>query len=111
MRAKTEWKHNARKAVSAVLLLLPLAGVVAAGLGALDVRARLMNMYPPLYGGLLAGAVTAVALYVVVRLICFQVCLLSVLFCRDPETSDLRPQTLESRSQTLGLRPCMRDLT
>jgi len=67
-----EWKHNARKAVSAVLLLLPLAGVVAAGLGALDVRARLMNMYPPLYGGLLAGAVTAVALYVVVRLICFQ---------------------------------------
>jgi len=66
-----EWKHRLRLLATLCIMALPLALVIGTGLGALDVRARIMAMEPPLYGGILSGAVTAVLLFVVVRVVCF----------------------------------------
>jgi len=63
------WKHNAKVAASSVLWLIPAGVVVAAGLGALELRAHLVLMVPGPYGGITAGLATAAAVYVASRLV------------------------------------------
>ena len=65
-----EWKQRVKQATTLCLLAVPMLGVVAVGLGALELRSHLvMTMQPPL-GGLTAGFLTAVAMIVVVKGVC-----------------------------------------
>ena len=66
------WKHQAKLLASAVFLLPCAALILGAGLGALDLRARIINLDPHLVdgisiGGVLGGLVTAVLVFVAVR--------------------------------------------
>jgi hypothetical protein len=66
------WKHRGKLAASAVLLLPCVALVLATGLGALDLRARIINLDPELVdgisiGGVLGGLLTALVMSVAVR--------------------------------------------
>jgi hypothetical protein len=46
-RVYPRWKHVTKRSVSALLLLLPAAAVVATGLGALEIRSHLiLSAYP-----------------------------------------------------------------
>ena len=65
------WKHMAKRGVSIALLAVPAAVVVAAGLGALELRSHLIVMEQPPLGGIAAGVATAAIMYLVTRLMCF----------------------------------------
>lgn len=67
-----QWKHQAKLLGSAIFLLPCTALIVGAGLGALDLRARIINLDPRLVdgmsiGGILGGLVTAVLVFIAVR--------------------------------------------
>jgi len=67
-----QWKHQAKLLGSAVFLLPCAALILGAGLGALDLRARIINLDPNLVDGIsigwmLGGLVTAVLVFVAVR--------------------------------------------
>ena len=65
-----EWKQRVKQATTLCLLTVPMMGVIAVGLGALELRSHLvMTMQAPV-GGILAGLVTAVGMLVVVQGIC-----------------------------------------
>jgi hypothetical protein len=67
-----QWKHQAKLVASAIFLLPCVALILGAGLGALDLRARIINLDPQLVdgisiGGVLGGLVTAILVFVAVR--------------------------------------------
>jgi hypothetical protein len=64
------WKQRIKQATTLCLLTVPMMGVIAVGLGVLELRSHLvMSMEAP-SGGVVAGVVTAVAMFVVVQGIC-----------------------------------------
>ncbi len=67
-----QWKHQAKLVASAIFLLPCVALILGTDLGALDLRARIINLDPQLVdgisiGGVLGGLVTAILVFVAVR--------------------------------------------
>ncbi len=64
------WKQRVKQATTLCLLVLPMLGVAATGLGALELRSHLVLALQAPWGGVAAGLATAAAMLVVVHGVC-----------------------------------------